>query len=148
MAQKISIEDYKKQKINAKNDKIKLILFIANGVLLISTITLTILYIVLNTNSVSKEECDMTIDDKNSTINWLESDSETLTDILNGHDSNYVKEKLEFLDDNIVMKIEGYGNYYYSYDCMMKKVGNKSYSYWTYNIKEARDAGLKEGSCK
>ena len=51
------------------------------------------------------------------------------------------------MDKSIVFQIKGYGNYYYSYDCMMKKVGNKDYRYWAYNKEAAKDYGLKKGSC-
>ena len=59
----------------------------------------------------------------------------------------YMKEKLDFFDEKIVFKIEGKGNYYYSYDCMQEVI-NGPYTYRAYNIEQAQSMGLKEGSCK
>ena len=66
---------------------------------------------------------------------------------LTGDDSvSYVKEKLNFFDNRIVFQISGYGNYYYTYDCMMKKVDG-SYTFWAYNTEAAKSKGLKAGNC-
>lgn len=59
---------------------------------------------------------------------------------------SYVKNKLDFIDDNIVFRIKGFGNYYYSYDCMMDKV-NGEYTYWAYNKEAAISEGLRSGGC-
>ena len=55
--------------------------------------------------------------------------------------------KVEFIDKNVVFVIKGFGNYYYTYDCMMKKVGNNSFTYWAYNAEQAIDRGYKKGEC-
>lgn len=54
--------------------------------------------------------------------------------------------KAEFLDENIVLVIEGYGNYYYTYDCAEKITGG-SYTYWAYNKEAAKANGYKKGIC-
>lgn len=41
--------------------------------------------------------------------------------------------KAEFLDENIVFVIEGYGDYFYTYDEMISVVGDRQFSYWAYN---------------
>lgn len=58
----------------------------------------------------------------------------------------YDKQKLKFYDDSIVFVIEGFGNYYYTYDCMMQKV-NSNYTYWAYNREAAIAKGYHEGRC-
>ena len=45
-------------------------------------------------------------------------------------------EKINFYDKNIVFVLDGYGNYYYTYDQMKQVTQGKSYSYFAYN-KEA-----------
>ena len=60
---------------------------------------------------------------------------------------DYIKDKLNFLDDGVVFQIEGYGNYYYTYDCMMQKVGDKHFRFAAFNDAQAKSNGLKKGSC-
>lgn len=45
--------------------------------------------------------------------------------------------KAEFLDENIVFVIEGYGNYFYTYDEMISVVGDRQFSYWAFNKEQA-----------
>ena len=54
--------------------------------------------------------------------------------------------KVDFIDENIVFVIEGYGNYYYSYDCMMDIV-NGNFTYWAYNKEQAIYNGYQKGKC-
>ena len=152
MARKIKIDDYieknneQENKKSIKKDNSKICSLIINGVLAICTIVLLIMYILLNSKTVSKNEYDSVVNSKNSRINILEGESSNLNYLLDGQSLFYVKEKIKFFDDNIVFKIKGHGNYYYSYDCMMKKV-NGSYEYWAYNKDAAISNGLKEGGC-
>ncbi len=68
-------------------------------------------------------------------------------DTLNGYrTTSWTKEKLDFFDENIVFVIEGYGDYYYSYDCMVDSIDGK-YSYWAYNKEQAISRGYKKGNC-
>ena len=51
-------------------------------------------------------------------------------------------EKAEFLDENIVFVIDGYGDYFYTYDEMMNVTeGKGEYSYWAYNKEQAISRG-------
>ena len=45
-----------------------------------------------------------------------------------------------------MFQIEDFGNYYYTYDCMMEKV-NGSFTYWAYNKEAAIARGLRAGGC-
>lgn len=45
-------------------------------------------------------------------------------------------DKAKFLDENIVFVIEGYGDYYYTYDEMMRVVEGE-FSFWAYNKEQA-----------
>lgn len=148
MAKKIRIEDYKEMEKKSKagintKDKLKICSLVANGFLLVGIIVLIVLYA---TQTVSKEEYDSMLNIKNSRIRSLEAESSNLDYLLDGQSLFYVKEKLNFFDDNIVFKIKGYGNNYYTYDCMMKKVKG-SYTYWGYNKEAAISEGLKKGGC-
>ena len=52
------------------------------------------------------------------------------------------REKAEFLDENIVFVIEGYGNYFFTYDEMISVTRHEEeYSFWAYNIEQARANG-------
>lgn len=57
------------------------------------------------------------------------------------------KEKADFLDDNIVFVLEGYGNVYYTYDCVKKITNGNSYEYWAFNPEQAIARGYKEAKC-
>lgn len=51
-------------------------------------------------------------------------------------------EKLEFYDENIVFVIDGYGNYYYTYDQMIKVTKDDDYyKYWAVNKEQAQHKG-------
>ena len=149
MAKKISIDEYKEieKSRNKSKDKLKIISLVVNGILLVGIIVLVVL---LLTQTVSKKEYNSMLNIKDSRIRSLElqnnSVNANLDHVLNGESMFYVKDKLDFFDENIVFKIKGYGNYYYTYDCMMKKV-NGSYTYWAYNIEAAKANGLKKGGC-
>ena len=52
--------------------------------------------------------------------------------------------KIDFFDKHVVFVLEGYGNFYYTYDQMLQVTqGKSSYSYWAYNIEQAIDLGYK-----
>ena len=80
---------------------------------------------------------------KDDKISDLQDDLDSLTQ---GHSVYYTKEKLRFMDENIIFRIKGFGNYYYSYDCMMDKVDGE-YTYWAYNKEQANDYGYIKGRC-
>jgi len=159
MAKKIRVDDYKTKIINDvscslnpelddKKAKIKLVVIIFFIISIVVNIALGFLYF----ESMSKNE---KLKEKNKQIlkvsDNLENENEEIHSNLFsviGLDSVYfVKNKLSFMDDNIVFKIEGFGNYYYTYDCMMEKV-NGSYSYWAYNKEAAISNGLRVGGCQ
>lgn len=53
--------------------------------------------------------------------------------------------KVEFYDENIVFVIDGYGDYYYTYDQMEQVTqGIDEYSYWAYNKEQAISLGYKK----
>ncbi len=149
MAKKIRIEDYKRnkkaiQKSNYKKDIIKIASLITNGVLVIALILLIVMHFNIKSRTYSWEEYGSMLDKKNSEISDLKSD---LDRVLGGKSVEYIEDKLNLMDEDIVFQIEGYGNKYYTYDCVMKKVGEKPFSYWAYNKDAARVEGLKKGSC-
>lgn len=151
MAKKIKIEDYEKEMkevSNKKNKKdiLKISLLIVNGLLVICLIIVIAMYKSLYVKSTSKVKDESTIGKKMWATVPIESCEDDLEDLLNGETADYVKKKLEFMDDNIVFEIEGFENYYYSYDCMMKKVDG-DFVFWAYNKNAAINNGLKAGSC-
>lgn len=53
--------------------------------------------------------------------------------------------KLDFYDENIVFVIDGYGDYYYTYDQMETVTqGVEEYEYWAYNKEQAIYLGYKK----
>lgn len=56
-----------------------------------------------------------------------------------------VKEKAEFYDKTIVFVVEGYGDYYFTYNQMMQVTANdESFTYWAYNKEQAISLGYTE----
>lgn len=52
-------------------------------------------------------------------------------------------EKIAFYDSSIVFVIDGYGNYYYTYDEMMQVTQGVDFSFWAYNLEQAKSLGYK-----
>ena len=52
-------------------------------------------------------------------------------------------EKLDFYDENIVFVVEGYGDYYFTYNQMIEEVEEDEYSFWAYNKELAIDLGYE-----
>lgn len=126
--------------IIAKKKYLNIVSLVCNGILLV---LIVILLVSLENKKSQIEEINYEFDD--SLWNY-KIDSENLDDLLDGDTYYYVKNKLDFIDENIVFVIEGYGNYYYTYDCMMTKVEGE-YTYWAYNKEQAISRGYKKGSC-
>lgn len=55
--------------------------------------------------------------------------------------------KASFMDEHIVFVLDGYGNYYYSYDCMKQVTQGKQYTFWAYNISQAIGKGYQKFEC-
>lgn len=127
-----------------KHSKLTIASLIFNGALIVCVIVLGIMCINKNQEI---ENLHVDLEEKDEDMWSYKSDSEDLEDLLNGRTYYYIKNKLDLMDEAIVFEIEGYGNYYYTYDCMMKKVGSSEYSYWAYNKEQAIGRGLKRGSC-
>lgn len=58
-----------------------------------------------------------------------------------------LRNKSNFMDEYIVFVLEGYGNYYYSYDCMKEVTEGKEYTFWAYNTNSAIVKGYKPFNC-
>ena len=55
-----------------------------------------------------------------------------------------IKEKADFLDENVVFLIEGDEEYYYTYDQVMQFPEDKTYYYWVCTDAEAEDMGYEK----
>lgn len=82
-------------------------------------------------------------------IEELENSYEYLSDDWwNERKENMVlKDKSDFMDEHIVFILDGYGNYYYTYDCMEEVTEGKEYSFWAYNKEQAVSKGYKSFKC-
>lgn len=149
MAKKIKISEIEKEINNTKKEKkpkAKLnILFITLTIVFASSLVGSIIYYNNELSSLKKENKSLVKKNNN-----LESENEeihsNLFSVIGTDSVYYVSNKLDFFNDNIVFQIEGFGNYYYSYDCMMQKV-NGEYTYWAYNKEAAISRGLRAGGC-
>ena len=152
MAKKIKMSQEEIEKYNAEIKKLpskKSKLTIAFIVLtIIFTISLigSIIYFNNDISSLKKENDELASENAQLVLEKLSIKSD-LDSILGSKTKSYIERKLEFFDESIVFRIEGFGNYYYTYDCMMKKVGNNKFTYWGYNKEAAISDGLRAGGC-
>lgn len=83
-----------------------------------------------------------TIDDLEYEINKLENDKAGLNASMILYES--YEEKADFLDERIVFVIDGYGDYYYTYDQMNTVTqGIGEYTFWAYNVEQAISRGYR-----
>ena len=131
MAKKISLEEYKKLKPEKRN---KLLLPLEILMVLFG-ISLVVIVLLIRNNVNLKED-----------LKEEKSKPEPINGEIVTSQTVYDNDKLQFFDDNIVFVIDGFDDYYYTYDCMMKKVSG-NYSYLAFNVDEAINKGYREGSC-
>ncbi|WP_292473466.1 hypothetical protein [Methanosphaera sp.] len=155
MAKKITLEEYKKSReVNVeekpKKEKNPLLLPLEIFIVLFGLSLIVIVLLVLNNSKTIKDK-NKKIADLKSQVSYQKGMHNyykyELNSITGGKTSNYIRNKLNLIDNNIVFVIEGYGNYYYTYDCMLEKVGDRSYSYWAYNKPTAQSKGYWDGGC-
>lgn len=132
--------------VNNKDKKIKrkmkVAIIILSIVITIETIAMVILgvcqFITFNNE---KED----LEGKLRIANYFKTDYSNTVDELKC-ENNKLKDKCNFFDRYVVFVIEGYGNYYYTYDQMEQVTHGKSYSYWAYNIEQAISLGYRAWS--
>lgn len=151
MAKKIKINNNEKIKydekkiskriINSnKKDLLKILSLCVNAILIIGIITVSILLI--HKNDLLKECEKKTIVEDN--------EEPTCAYKYDWQCSNHFSKeeaKAKFLDENIVFVLEGYGNVYYSYDCVDKLTEGEDFTFWAYNKEAAISQGYKKGKC-
>lgn len=163
MAKKISLEEYQKKQNNGieiddieklkesfgvnksepKKSWKKYVFIISCMINVILLFTLVLSYVKFDDEREAYKDEISILEDE---IEGLKYDSTNLYNLLDGNSSWYVENKIDFLDEHIRFKIEGFGNYYYTYDCMMKKVDGE-FTFWVYTINGAKNSGLQKGSC-
>ena len=135
-----------KKKTKQKNSNKSLLIVLAISIIL----NIVLIGFTFNLNYKIKEQ-EETIERKSSDLFDLSVERNSLkislNNILGGKTELYMQKKLNFFDDNIVFVIDGYGNYYSNYDCMLQRVGNNNYNYWAYNKNAAIGKGYKEYKC-
>ena len=143
MAKKITIKDYENKKNKKERNKLVLtiqILLIIFGVSLISNVLLVKKCFDYRTKTITAKE------DYVTTI--ITSDRNGNPKEVRYNPPLSKEEKSKFLDDNVVFILDDNDSkYYYSYDCLAKKVGDNNFSYWAYNKSAAKSKGYKEFSC-
>lgn len=75
------------------------------------------------TEIISQQNAEITLHKKNATV----------------YENRYteIKDKAEFIDNNIVFVIDGDDVHYYTYDEMMMFFAEYEFTYWAYNIENA-----------
>lgn len=58
-----------------------------------------------------------------------------------------LSDKVSFMDEHIVFVLDGYGNYYYNYDCMQEVTKGKKFKFLSYNTENAISLGYKKFNC-
>ena len=59
----------------------------------------------------------------------------------------YNEDKIDFMDEHIVIVVEGHGDLAYKYDCLEEYVEG-DYTFWAYNKENAIQKGYKIVECK
>lgn len=85
-----------------------------------------------------KIELEKKVTSLNNKISKLNTEKTQLT-----KDNLKLEIKAKFIDENVVFVLDGYGNYYYTYDQMIQVTQGKSYSYWAYNKEQAINLGYR-----
>lgn len=129
------------KKENTEKEKKNIIFYVAITILVLIIIILSIGIYVFNIKSDYESEIK-NLNDQITTLKNYNSklNQEKINDL--GEKIDYAM-KVEFLDENIVFVLDGYGNYYYTYDQMMQVTQGIECSYWAYNKEQAIDLGYK-----
>lgn len=149
LKENIHKEDFIHKKSKNKLNILFIVLVIVMGIGIVGSIVFynnKISLLKKNYNTLKKENKNLTKENKRL-ANENEQIHSNLFSVIGTNSVYYVNDKLDFMDENIVFKIEGFGNYYYTYDCMISKV-NGPYTYWAYNKEAAISIGLRAGGCQ
>lgn len=109
-------------------------------ILLIIIITIFIIVISILTFSLIKQ--NSTIEKQKNRIEELASSNDSCKQT-----KNKLLDKSAFFDEYIVFEIEEFKGKYLSYNCMNYLAKDKKYSFWAYNIEQAKTKGLEEYKC-
>lgn len=120
----------KKKRINLEKGKILLIIIITSLIVVISILT----FLLIKQNS--------TIEKQKNRIEELVSSNDSCQQT-----KNKLLDKSVFFDEYIVFEIEELKGKYLSYNCMKYITEGKKYTFLAYNIKQAKEKGLKEYKC-
>lgn len=140
---KLEQKDIEKENVKSNHDKKTIILYSVIGVLSVLLIGISIYAFTLPSNYESEiKELKSQISTKNKKINTLENEKAGLNASMILYET--YEEKADFLDDRIVFVIDGYGNYYYTYDQMNTVTqGIGEYTFWAYNKEQAISRGYR-----
>lgn len=117
-----------------------------NKIFIIVIIILTIIIIIESVFIIKKQNyADELKKEIISLKGALESSSDSRFELLK--ENIKLRNKSNFMDEHIVFVLDGYGNYYYSYDCMEEVTEGKEYTFWAYNTNSAIAKGYKPFNC-
>ncbi len=117
-----------------------------NKVFIIVITILTIIIIIESVFIIKKQNyADELKKEIESLEETIQSDNEAYFDLLK--ENIHLTSKSNFMDEYIVFVLDGYGNYYYTYDCMKEVTEGKEYSFWAYNTNSAIAKGYKPFNC-
>lgn len=138
----IEEKDTKKEKIKSNHNKKTIILYSIIGVLSVLLIAVSIYAFIISSNFETEiKELKNQISAKSRKITTLENEKAGLNASMLLYET--YEEKADFLDERIVFVIDGYGNYYYTYDQMRQVTQGTSFTFWAYNIEQAKSKGYR-----
>lgn len=139
-----------KKSISKKEEKIRKIKINYKYITIILVIILIILGSYLIYNYYNENKSKLLLNEKVDLLNSQIKELKDKQSSLEAENFNYFiqkakyKEKADFLDENIVFVLDGYGNYYYTYDQMeIVTQGVEEFEYWAYNEEYAISKGYK-----
>lgn len=137
-----TIKSYDKLK-EAKNNKLKV------GLMQKSTLTLSISLIISIIFNISVLIFSINLKIKNDEIlSNLDSLRDDFYYLIGTNTQSYMKEKIHFMDNKIVFIIDGYDEYYFSYDCVQVIKNHYNDLKGSVILKDAAiDIGYKEYIC-
>lgn len=126
--------------------KLNFNIFTSTKIMIAVIAILTITIIIESILIIKKQNyMDKLIERINSLEETVQFDNDDYFDLLK--ENILLKDKTNFMDEHIVFVLDGYGSYYYTYDCMEEVTEGKEYSFWAYNKEQAISKGYKPFNC-
>lgn len=135
--------DISKEKEKIVKTKKEINIFMISSIILLVIVVLCGIYIY---QDYKKSEANTSkISSLENQIKTLKKEKEKLQIEKNDEQKKKIeyKTKADFMDENIVFVLDGYGKYYYTYDQVQQVTQGRRYEYWAYNKEQAIGLGYR-----